>query len=437
MKKNNLKRMKKTLLLMSLLLGVLPLAAQSNYGVQFSSLLSDNLSLESAIRLGLENNSDFLAAKEEITIAEQKLSEAKFRYLPQFAVQGTATWYDADSALVLPEPGISRLLPATDSIDSNRFYGVGVTATQYIYSGGRINGTLKSARANLKQVQSRYETVKNAVVLDIKKSFTNLLYAQENVAFTQQIWEQVRNWRFSSDTWTRIHQKALVAQIKTRYSQAQSQLEAARLAMLVSLNKELNSPLTISGKLAPVRVDGDLPHFQLWATEFRPELKSAIYALELDSIAIDLALSKRYPDILLNASYERVGDTDLDDENKQISLAVRLPIPYTFSQQVNQKKAEQKKSTLRRAAIEDKIHVQVASSFEQMHFWQQEAQDRQETYEDLSTLVERANRNTPKNDLASLEARREYLEIGQAYLEALRENHNAKAQLEWAIGKDL
>ncbi len=429
--------MKKTILISIFIVLSLQVLAQSNYGVQFSSLLSDNLSLESAIRLGLENNSDFLAAKEEITIAEQKLSEAKFRYLPQFALQGTATWYDADSALVLPEPGISRLLPATSSLDSNHFYGVGVTATQYIYSGGRINGTLKSARANLKQVQSRYETVKNAVVLDIKKSFTNLLYAQENVTFTQHVWEQVRSWRFSSDPWTRIRQQALVAQIKTRYHQAQSQLEAARLAMLVSLNKELNSPLTISGKLMPERVEGDLPHFQLWATEFRPELKSAIYALELDSIAIDLALSKRYPDVVLNASYERVGDSDLDDENKQVSLAVRLPIPYTFSQQVNQKKAEQKKSTLRRASIEDKIHVQVASSFEQMHFWQQEVLERQVTYEELTALINRATKNTPNNDVTSLEARREYLNVGQSYLEALRENHNAKAQLEWAIGKDL
>ena len=272
---------------------------------------------------------------------------------------------------------------------------------------------------------------------EIKKSFANLLYAQENVAFTQKLYEQVKNWRYSSGPWTRIRQKAIVAQIKARYQEAQSELNRAKLAMLVSLNKELNSPLTVSGSLEPVSTQGDLPHFQLWATEFRPELKSAIYALELDNIAIDLALSKRYPDILLNASYERVGDSDLDDENKQVSLAVRLPIPYTFSQQVNQKKAEQRKSTLHRSAIEDKIHVQVATSFEQMIFWQQEVLDRQAIYQELTSLLDRNAKNAPLDDLVSLEARREYLQMGQSYLEALRENHIAKAQLEWAIGKDL
>ena len=428
--------MKKQIGLFLCLLSALPAIAQSNYGLDFSDLLNENLTLQSAIRIGLENNTEFLSAKEEITIAEQKVSEAKFRYLPQFALQGTATWYEADSPMVLPEAGINRFLPDTNTVDAKHFYGVGVTATQYLYSGGRINSTLKTARANLKQVQSRYETVKNAVVLDIKKSFANLLYAQEYAAFTQNLYNQVNRGRFSADVWTRLHQKSLVAQFKARYQEAQNQLNQARLAMLVSLNKELNSPLTVAGRLEPVSVSGDLPHFQLWASEFRPELKSAIYALELDNIAIDLALSKRYPDILLNASYERVGDSDLDDENKQVSLAVRLPIPYTFSQQINQKKAQQKKSTLLRSAIEDKIHVQVASSFEQMQFWQQEASQRKETYDELTTVLGRVARTAP-TDLATLQARWEYLQMGKDYLESLRENHIAKAQLEWAIGKDL
>ena len=429
--------MKKLFLLLGLYCTTLGLSAQSNYGVRFSSLLSDNLTLESAIRLGLENNSQFLTARQDITIAEQRLSEAKLRYLPQFALQGTATWYKSDSAMVLPESGINRLLPASKSIDGNNFYGVGVTATQYLYSGGRINGTLKLARTNLKQVQSRYEAVKNAVVLDIKIAFTHLLYAQENAALTEHLYQTVKKWHLSQDGWTRVRQLALLAQLKAAAHEAQHELAQARLAMLISLNKETNAPLTISGTLEPVQVQGDLPHFQLWATEFRPELKSAIYALELDSIAIDLALSKRYPDILVNASYERVGDSNLDDENKQVSLAVRLPLPYTFSQQITQKKAEQKKSTLRRAAIEDEIRVQVIQSYGQLTFWQQETQERYETYQILADLVEQNLKNTPKYGVSALEALQNYLQTAQSYLQALRENHTAKARLEWAIGKDL
>ena len=428
-----------TALLLALLLGV-PAFAQKEYGLKFSSLMNDNLTLENAIRLGLENSSEFLTAKQDIIIAEQKVSEAKFRYLPQFSLQGTATLYDLDYPMVLPDSVANRFLPGNGLYgEKDQFYGVGITATQYLYTGGRISGTLKMARANLKQVQSRYEIVKNQVVLNIKKAFTDLLYAQHNAKLAQEVWSLAEKWyaKPSGDMWTKIRIRALLADLKSSRNQAQSELKKAQLAMLVNLNKELNARITIKGDFSPVKTDWDLPHMSLWAMEFRPELKSAIYALEADNIAIDLALSKRYPDIILNASYEKLGEESLDDVNKQVSLAVRLPIPYNLSEQLAEKKAGQQKSALRRAAIEDKIRVQVAESFENMLFWQQEVLDRQAAYDDLNKLLAQASKNQPKTGTAPLEGLQDYLKSAQGYFQAVRNNHIAKAELEWAIGQDL
>ena len=177
--------------------------------------------------------------------------------------------------------------------------------------------------------------------------------------------------------------------------------------------------------------------FNLWGTEFRPELKSAIYELELDNISIDLALSKRYPDVILNASYEKLGTQNLDDVNKQVSLAIRLPIPYNFSSQITQKRAEQRKSELKRALIEDQIRTQIARSFSNVLFWQKEALTRQLTFQELTTLFEKAAKNGSKSGSAPLEAAYAYLHTAQNYLLAVKENHIAKAELEWAIGKDI
>ena len=430
----------KRLCLISLLLTGFFLSgyAQTEYGLKFSSLVSDNLTLENAIRLGLENNSDFLTAQQEIIIAEQKVSEAKFRYLPQLSLQGTATWFDLDYPMVLSDEVANRFIPGKMLNDDDRFFGVGITATQYLYSGGRINGTLKLARANLKQVQTRYETVKNQVVLNIKRAFTQLLYAQTNTELTEQIYNKAAAWyRKNGDLWAQIQNQSLLSQLENAKDEAKRQEEKARMEMLVSLNKELNSPLSISGTLEPVSVNGDLPHYNLWATEFRPELKSAIYALELDNISIDLALSKRYPDVILNASYEKLGTQNLDDVNKQVSLAIRLPLPYNFSSQIAQKKAEQRKSELKRAMMEDNIRTQVSLCYNNMLFWQQEALKRQQTYQELSSLFEKADRNASKAGTAPLQAALAYLHTTQDYLFALKENHIAKAELEWAVGKDV
>lgn len=425
-------------LALAFLCAALPAAAQKEYGLKFSNLINDDLSLENAIRLGLENNSEFLTARQEIIIAEQKINEAKFRFLPQFSLQGTATWYDLEYPMVLPDAVANRFLPSTDTLNEKKFFGVGVTATQYLYSGGRIRGTLKMARANLKQMQSRYETVKNAVVLDIKKSFNNLLYAQERVRFTQETLELAQKWypRTSGDVWTQIRQRSLLGELSARHNQARQNLRRAQMAMLVSLNKELNASITIKGDFSPVKMDWDLPHLNLWAMEFRPELKSAIYALEADNIAIDLALSKRYPDIILNGSYEQMGADSLEDVNKQVSLAIRLPIPYNFSEQIAQKKAEQRKSSLRRAAIEDKIRTQVAGSFESMRFWQQEVLERQAVYRDLKDRLAGAQ-NAPKTGTAPLEALVAFEQTADGYFDAVLQNRTAKAELEWSIGQDL
>lgn len=426
-------------LALALLCAALPAAAQKEYGLKFSNLINDDLSLENAIRLGLENNSEFLAAQQEIIIAEQKINEAKFRFLPQFSFQGTATWYDLEYPMVLPDAVANRFLPNTDTLNEKKFFGVGVTATQYLYSGGRLRGTLKMARANLKQTQSRYETVKNAVVLDIKKSFNKLLHAQEYARFTQETLDLAGKWyaRPSGDVWTQIRLRSMLGELAAQNNQARQELRRAQLGMLVSLNKELNSTITIKGDFSPVKTDWDLPHLNLWAMEFRPELKSAIYALEADNIAIDLALSKRYPDIILNGSYEQMGADSLEDVNKQVSLAVRLPIPYNFSEQIAQKKAEQKKSSLRRAAIEDKIRVQVAGSFESMRFWQQEVLDRQAVYRDLKNRLADAGKTAPKTGAAPLEALLAFEKTAAGYFDAVLQNRTAKAELEWAIGQDL
>jgi len=427
-------------LLLAVLFAAVPARAQKEYGLKFSSLISDNLSLENAIRLGLENNSDFLTARQEITVAEQKVNEAKFLFLPQLSLQGTATWYDLDYPMVLNESVANRFLPGQVISDKrDQFFGVGVTATQYLYSGGRIRNTLKIARANLKQVQSRYEAVKNATVLNIKTSFYNLLFAQQYDQLMQTLADQAAAWNptSSGDVWTQIRVQSALAKLQTLRHDAARQLAQARLAMLVSLNKETNADFSITGDFSPVHVDLDLPQLYLRAMEYRPELKSAIYALELDSISIDLALSKRYPDVILNATYEQLGTDSLEDTNKQVSLAVRLPLPYNFSTQIAQKKAEQKKSALRRAKIEDKIRADVARSAAELYFWQDEVLTRQTQFNTVSNLFAKAQKTGAKQGLAPLEAINAYAQTAHDYLDALRHNLIAKAELEWAIGQDL
>lgn len=433
--------MKKLFLAAAAALLTLPVCAQKEYGLQFSSLINDDLTLESAIRLGLENNSDFLLAQQEIIIAEQKVKEAKFLFLPQFSLQGTATWYDLDYPMVLPDSVANRFIPSNRLLDDDakhQFFGVGVTATQYLYAGGRFRSTLKMAQANLKQAQSKYEAVKNAAVRDIKKAFFSLLYAQHNRELAQNVQTKAAAYyrAMTPGAWDKVKARQLMARLDSQKNAAENELQKAQLSMLVNLNKELNSRITVKGSFKPVEIKLDLPHLNLWSMEFRPELKAAIYALELDNLAIDLALSRRYPDLILTGSYEQLGVDGLDEVNKQVSLAVRLPLPYNISSQTAQRRAEQKQSTLRRAAIEDAIRVQVAENYAETVFWQAEVFSRQSAWNDVQKLLSQAEKSG-RPGVSALEALEAYYQTGRDYYQAVRNNLSSKAGLEWAIGQDL
>ena len=433
--------MKKLILISLVLLAALPLIAQTEYGIQFSSLINEELTLENAIRLGLENNNKFLSAQQEIIIAEQKVKEARALFLPQLALQGTATWYNLDYPMVLPDSVGNRLIPNNASLGQDtkhQFLSAGVSATQYLYSGGRLHNTLKIAQANLKQAQSRYEAVKNSLVRDIKQTFFALLYAQKNAELAQTVQTKAKDYAKSMNlsAWDRVRAQYLTSVLLSLKAVAENDLHKAQLNMLVVLNKELNSAITVKGDFKPVQAELDLPRLNLWSMEFRPELKSAIYALELDNLTIDLALSRRYPDLILTGTYERLGFDNLDDENKQVSLAIRLPLSYNLFTQSAQRKAEQKQSTLRRSAIEDTIRVQVAENYAEMLFWQNEVISRQESWNSVQNALTRAEKTAPPN-VQALEALQAYYQMGQSYYDALHRNLSAKAGLEWAIGRDL
>lgn len=433
--------MKKIAVICIGLLLALPLTAQKEYGIQFSSLINEELTLESAIRLGLENNNQFLSAQQEIIIAEQKVKEARALFLPQLSLQGTATWYDLDYPMVLPDSVGNRLIPNNKGAgqeNKHQFLSAGISATQYLYSGGRLHNTLKIAQANLKQAQSKYEAVKNSLVRDIKQTFFSLLYTQHNAELAELVQNKAKNYTRSMNlsAWDRVRAQYLTSVLTSLKNAADNDLHKAQLNMLVILNKELNSSITVKGDFKPVQTDLDLAHLNLWSMEFRPELKAAIYALELDNLTIDLALSRRYPDLILTGTYERLGFNDLSDENKQVSLAIRLPLSYNLHTQSVQRKAEQKQSTLRRSSIEDTIRVQVAENYSDMLFWQNEVLARQTSWTEVQKLLTAAEKTT-RPGVQALEALQAYYQMGHAYYESLQKNLSAKAGLEWAVGHDL
>ncbi|MGB2578723.1 outer membrane protein TolC [Elusimicrobium simillimum] len=412
-------------------------APAQEYYSRFSP--SADITLEQAIRLGLENNTKLLSSEQSILIANQRVREANFMRLPQFDLLATATHYDLEYPVVLPDAmGLRIIGPQSVDKSGDSFYGATVSAVLYLYSGGRISGTIKLAKAQLKEEQSKYETEKNNVILSVKLAFYRMLYAQKRLELTEAGYNRAKEYskKQSNKGWQGVSVASMVEKFRIEYNNAKHEYSQAHLQMIKGLNKELNSEIKIKGDFRPVKYTNELPKMTLWAMQFRPELRTALYEVEMYDISTNITLGQKYPDIIVGGTYEQVGADSLDETNKQVSLAVRLPLSYGFLTQPKQKKAQQKQSALRRADLEDTIRLQVSGNYEAFVFWQDEVAHREEALDALTKEIKRLE-GRGEYSLDSLNALDAYQKTSYSYLEAVRENLMSKSRLEWAIGQDL
>lgn len=415
------------------------LAGAQKYRIKYSTDDKDPLSLENAIRLALENNYNLLLTEQDVVISEQRLKEAKFLYLPEISFNAAATGYNLDSPIVLPDNlGLRYISPAKNHNTEDLFYGVGVSATQYLYTGGRTSSTVSMANAGLKEAMSRYEAVKYAVIYQVKEAFFQQLFLQRKEALLKDMVNKAEKYITGKQykQWEKVLVQAELAKMNSKLAALKEELSSANLKLINVLNKELNSKVVINGEFDFNPINVDLAKATLWAMEFRPELKSALYKLEMDNISVKLSLARRYPNILLGVGYDRQGEDNLKDENFQATLALKLPFGYDYGTQLKQKRAEQRQSNLKRAAIEDAIRSEVLEAYNNLMFWQKETAVRISTWDSINKELGDLNYNTLSKEEA-IKVFNYYYEAGVDYLEGIKEHMLALARLELAVGQDI
>ncbi|MBI4051272.1 MAG: TolC family protein, partial [Elusimicrobia bacterium] len=151
----------------------------------------------------------------------------------------------------------------------------------------------------------------------------------------------------------------------------------------------------------------------------------------------NLALSRRFPTVLLGADYGVVGPRfPLKQNNWSATIAIQFPLTYDFWTQYRQKSAEQRQGSLQRVELQDQVRLEVRRAYEKFAFWQSEWPKRQKEWGKAQELFQTARRDFPSN-AGALKGILTLLETQVSYLESVREHLFAKATLEKAIGREL
>ncbi len=391
--------------------------------------------LEEALRL-TRNDPKLQSAEQDVIIAEQRVKEARFQFLPEVGLQASATKYDARYPFALSEDFRSILLfPSTQE---NIFSGRGYMRMS-LYEGQRGMNTLRLARAAYQQALSNRDSVRLDLALHVKEAFYGLLFAQEQAKGAEELASAVE--RVSGEdglgVWERIEAETALGAAASRASEARHQLDGARLTFLRTLNLELDTPFRVDGLLETKTLKAEVEKAVVWAMELRPELQSQTYKAQMDAISVNLALGRRYPTLYVAGDYELTDQRfPLKKNNWDVTVGLKVPFSYDYWTQIARKKAEQRQGQLTRAELQDRVRLEVRQAAENLRYWQDEWPRRETRYKRVSALFD-SGAGRPGPALTKIRARQGLLELRLSHLSAIKEHILARARLERAVGREL
>ena len=402
----------------------------------------DVLTLRDAVALAVKNSPAALAAEQDIIIARQRVREARFMALPQFALSASLNRANLEYPAVLGgDLGDRFIYPSS----SDSFYSLRAQALQPLYTGGKNTNTLKLAKTAHNQAKVNFETVRADAALAAKKAFYTLLYQRSlNAAFSY--WAgRARDLAAAArkDAFEALEADMLLSGIRDRSRQAGRGEEAALTELLRVLNKEPGHRTEIAGEFAALPVESGAASSLVTAMETRSELKSELYKAQMEDIAVNMALVRRYPTIYLGASYDvnAYRFSSLAEENERsrnwlASVSVHFPLSYDIWTQVQQRKAQRRQGELKRSELQDRVRYEIVSAHKEAVFWQNEAEALRAESERTREAYDAASRGG-RPSMPALRALCALCSLEAKYLEAVYNQLLARSRLEWAQGRDF
>lgn len=142
------------------------------------SIAQEKLSLDDAIRIALQRNSQLNISKNEITQNEASLTRAYGRFLPTLSAYGNWSWNRSEEkGRTVNFEGFVQDLPPADS--ETRNYGVGANSNITLFDGLANYANLSASRNSLIGSSYQLEYIKQQVVFQTMSLYYTIVEADQ------------------------------------------------------------------------------------------------------------------------------------------------------------------------------------------------------------------------------------------------------------------
>jgi hypothetical protein len=301
-----------------------------------------HLTLPQAVSRALASGADMQVARAGVGVAEGRVREATADALPQ--IKGVVSYNHKFDSIFrgvsgADSSGIGKLFSDTP-FGAEHAWSLDLTATQLLWSSGRVGAGLQAARAVRRSATAQRDQTAADVTLSVHEAYWNALAAREVVDIAQygrdQAREHLRQVEAYRKQGSRSEYDLLQAQVDAATQEpplvaARSQAQLALLQLKRALGLRLDQPLALDSPLAfgetlPVAVA--LPE----DAAARPAVQGADALVEARRAGLRAEQAGRWPQLsavaaMSHQAFPSDGTPSRDQFHRSIDATLRLDWP--------------------------------------------------------------------------------------------------------------
>ncbi len=414
-----------------------------------------SLTLDEAVRTGLEKSRTLEIARLDRDMAGQKIRESWSAVLPQITTGVTYTRTLKPSVLLLPP---NQGFPTTLETSSDNAGHATLDVHQPLFNGSAFAG-IRASGIVRKMSEEAYRNAESAVVADIKISYFDALISKEQLSLIEQ---SIARWEQSRKDTRAMFRQGVAADIDTLKAflsvenlrpdliQAENKVATTMTRLKNAMGIPVDSNVKLSSKLElpSATYPADINAAYREAVDSRPDLHQLDLQVQAEGEKVNAARAERFP--LLSAFGKLESQTAFNDGVKPAdsrwpassSVGLQLTMPlftgYRISAQVEQAKIGQHQT---RTRFED-LKANIRAEIEVRLLNYRESQKRIEVQSKTISVAERSyniSRLRFKEGIGSrLELTDAELQLNKAktnYLQAVYDCLVATTQLDKALGR--
>lgn len=331
------------------------------------------LSLQEAVKLGIENSKNLKIDQAKIEESTANLLEAKNRQLPEFKVSGTYMYLPLKPNVDIKIPGVAGGGPEVSQV----LYG-SANLSVPIYSGGRIKYGIQSAQYLVEESKLTSENDKNAIAYNISQAYNNLFKASQVVQLLQ---ENLASSQKRDQSFIKLENNGVIARndrlkaqlqtsnIELQLMEAQNNYSIANINMDLLLGLPDNTEIEVDSNYIGADDLGKPDDYYLnLARENRKDLQALDLQRKAAALGTKSAKAENLPSLALTGGYVAADIPKLltitNAVNFGVGLSYNLSNIWKKNSSLMQSKAREQELAANNDLLNDNVTLEVKRDYQ-------------------------------------------------------------------------